>query len=220
MKIQPRIERLKSRWAKRADRWAARHISPDAGYVFTVDYLEGRIALWEQYLGELKGRQGVRFLEIGSYEGRSAVWFLDHILTDATASIVCLDIFTQHYGLRFDHNICVSGAANKVTKIKGRSEEVLAGLPPTTFDFIYIDGSHHALNVLMDAVAGWRLLKPRGIMMFDDYLWQIDDPPATRPQMAIDLFLSGFEPELEILHHGEQVIVRKRPTQIAVAGQN
>ena len=220
MKIKPRIERLKSRWAKRADRWAARHIPPDAGYVFTADYLEGRIALWEQHLSELKGRPGVRFLEIGSYEGRSAVWFLEHILTDATASIVCLDIFTQHYELRFDHNIRVSGAANKVTKIKGRSEEVLTSFPRTTFDFIYIDGSHHALNVLMDAVAGWRLLKPRGITMFDDYLWQIDDPPATRPQMAIDLFLSAFEPQLEMLHHGEQVVVRKLPTQIAEAAQN
>lgn len=66
-------------------------------------------------------------LEIGSYEGRSAVWFLENILTHPTARIVCVDLFTRlPFELRFDHNIRISGAGDKVTKMKGRSETVLS----------------------------------------------------------------------------------------------
>ena len=39
------------------------------------------------------------------------------------------------------------------------------------FDFIYIDGSHMRVDVLLDAVLAWQLLKPGGIMALDDYEW-------------------------------------------------
>ena len=37
-------------------------------------------------------------------------------------------------------------------------------------DLIYIDGSHLAKDVLSDAILSWKLLKPSGVMIFDDYL--------------------------------------------------
>jgi hypothetical protein len=39
------------------------------------------------------------------------------------------------------------------------------------FDFIYIDGSHMRVDVLLDAVLAWQLLKPGGFMVLDDYEW-------------------------------------------------
>ena len=41
------------------------------------------------------------------------------------------------------------------------------------FDFIYIDGSHIAKDVLTDACMAWPLLMPKGLMVFDDYMWEI-----------------------------------------------
>lgn len=39
------------------------------------------------------------------------------------------------------------------------------------FDLIYIDGSHMRVDVMMDAVLAWPLLKAGGVMVFDDYEW-------------------------------------------------
>jgi predicted O-methyltransferase YrrM len=79
------------------------------------------------------------------------------------------------------------------------------------FDFIYIDGSHIAKDVLTDACMAWPLLKPKGLMVFDDYLWS---PSARdilhRPKAAIDAFTNLFAEEVEIVHVGYQLVVRKR----------
>ena len=79
------------------------------------------------------------------------------------------------------------------------------------FDFIYIDGSHIAKDVLTDACMAWPLLKSKGLMVFDDYLWS---PSARdilhRPKAAIDAFTNLFAEEVEIVHVGYQLVVRKK----------
>jgi predicted O-methyltransferase YrrM len=110
---------------------------------------------------------------------------------------------------RFDHNIRVSGHAAKVVKIKGLSEAVLLDLESASYDAIYVDGSHRAVNVIMDAVLSWRLLKPGGVLIFDDYRWHPERPAWERPQLAVDLFLSLVGTHAVILHKAYQVIVRK-----------
>jgi predicted O-methyltransferase YrrM len=79
------------------------------------------------------------------------------------------------------------------------------------FDFIYIDGSHIAKDVLTDACMAWPLLSPKGLMVFDDYLWS---PSARdilhRPKIAIDAFTNLFAEEVEIVHVGYQLVVRKK----------
>ena len=39
-----------------------------------------------------------------------------------------------------------------------------------SFDFIYIDPSHQAPDILTDAVLAFKLLRLSGVMVFDDYL--------------------------------------------------
>ena len=150
-------------------------------------------------------------LEIGSFEGRSAAWFLEHVLTDEAAEIVCVDVFSQP-GLeaRFDHNVRLADRHGRARKLKGKSADVLATLEPASFDAIYVDGGHDAATVSLDSLLAWKLLKPGGILIFDDYLWEPERPPSGRPQLAIDLFREAMGDALEVLHAGYQVIVRKR----------
>lgn len=189
----------------------ARQLDAESDYSFTEDYVSPNVSEWGKLLAVYKGEPDVRMLEIGSFEGRSTVWFLTSVLTHPAARIVCVDIFTQAAReLRFDHNIRIAGAVDKVTKLKGRSEELLGQLPRESFDIIYIDGSHQAVNVLFDAVSAWFLLKAGGVLVFDDYIWEMDKPPSERPQRAIDLFLESFEGRYELLSKAYQVILRKR----------
>lgn len=64
------------------------------------------------------------------------------------------------------------------------------------FDFVYVDGSHQAPDVLCDALLGFKLLRVGGVMAFDDYLWAEDLPtgrdPIRCPKPAIDTFTNLF----------------------------
>ena len=178
-------------------------------FAFTSDYVSSFTPSWEKYLEEFRKRENVKLLEIGSFEGRSSIWFLENILTPPTSSITCVDVFCQEWELLFDHNIKISGFSDKVPKIKGRSECILLTLKEKSFDIIYVDGSHLAPSVLMDAVSSWLLLKVGGIMILDDYEWGSDKSPENRPKIGIDLFLRVFQNHLEVLHKEYQVIIRK-----------
>lgn len=191
--------------------------------IYTYDWFHQHIPTWRTILGPLAGKPDLNFLEIGSFEGRSACWLLKNVLTDETTHLTCVDLFLDALGGHdefmprqarpngnFDHNIALTGAAHRVTKIKSTSEAALLRLPSAAFDFIYIDGSHHAPYVLTDAVLAWRCLKVGGLLCFDDYLWGLDElPDVERPQIAIDTFISVFRGMQEVVHRGDQVFVRK-----------
>jgi len=179
-------------------------------FIYSEDYFSKHIPILKHHLREFIGKENIRLLEIGSFEGRSAVWFLQNVLTHPESAFVCIDPFWNlKHEIAFFHNLKLSGASDKATPMKGLSEEILPTLKEKSFDIIYIDGSHMAMNVLMDAVSSWLLLKPGGVIIFDDYRWEPAKPEIERPKMAIDLFLNAFQSQLEILHHDYQVIVKK-----------
>ena len=78
----------------------------------------------------------------------------------------------------------------------GRSYRELAKLiqENQTFDFIYVDGNHSAASVLADASMCFGLLRPTGIMLFDDYLWDHDPDWLLRPKMSVDAFVNMYQP--------------------------
>lgn len=198
-------------WMKRiADRLLARSLRNSKALSFSEDYVSSWTGDWSKHLAGCMGKKDVAFLEIGCFEGRATIWFLENILTHPSATISCVDSFSRRGGEpRFDHNIDISGVASRVTKIRGRSEDILPGLATRRFDAVYIDGSHRAPDVLMDAMASWQMLKPGGTMIFDDYGWTEGKLPADRPGQAIDLFIETMGSRAELLHRDYQVILRK-----------
>jgi len=69
------------------------------------------------------------------------------------------------------------------------------------FDFIYIDGSRMAFDVITDAVLSFELVRIGGIIAFDDYLWKLpgSNNILTNPKFAIDSFTNIFSPRIRIL---------------------
>jgi hypothetical protein len=56
----------------------------------------------------------------------------------------------------------------------------------------------------------WPLLKPEGLMVFDDYMWGNPRDALHRPKIAIDAFTTIFGETAEIIHVGYQLVVRKK----------
>jgi hypothetical protein len=184
-----------------------------AGYSYTRDWFTRCTKTWPRLLASFVGRPAVAALEIGSSEGRSAIWLLENVLTNPTSSITCIDPFYLPWReFRFDYNIRLSGRADQVVKRKGKSRDILQQLPANAYDLIYIDGSHVAADVLLDTLLSWARLKPGGVLIFDDYRLNRKQPAFMRPQLAIDLFLESFEGRYDLLHKEYQVLIRKLQT--------
>jgi predicted O-methyltransferase YrrM len=191
------------------------------GSAFSRDWTSHHIPVWEQLLRE-RAHEPLRVLEIGSFEGRSALFFLQFL---PNCQLTCIDTFegsvehrtpgSRHHTdmveveARFDAN--TRPFADRLEKLKAFSIEALSELQRTSrrFDVVYVDGDHHAASAFTDAQQSWDLLASGGVMILDDYLWQPAKPTAERPQAGIDAFLQAKAGEYEVLHSDYQVIIRK-----------
>lgn len=188
---------------------------------FTTDWASGNFGLWRRVLAPLRA-EPIRILEIGSWEGRSALFFLNFF---ESSTIVCIDTFAgnieeaqiyqtlaeqlQEVEQRFDRNLAPFN--HRVEKIKSRSVPALdtlkaAGRP---FDLAYIDGSHWRDEVMADSRGVWELLSSNGIIIWDDYGWGSKLPPEQRPQPAIDDFLRERQGAYRLLHKGYQLVIER-----------
>jgi predicted O-methyltransferase YrrM len=191
-------------------------------YNFTTDWFQNTAKpVWDQLIPQIRP---TRILEIGSFEGASACYLIDALAGDHPIELHCIDSWgggIEHVEMgvnmsaveaRFDANIAsaMKGSTHAVNfhKHKAYSDVALAKLlaDPArrlAFDFVYIDGSHQAPDVLSDAVLAFRLLRVGGVMAFDDYLWSENLPygkdPIRSPKIAIDAFTNIYCRKLNVL---------------------
>jgi predicted O-methyltransferase YrrM len=192
----------------------------EEGRTFSTDWAATHFFDWAVLLKELRPKP-LRILEIGSWEGRSALFFLNYL---PQSHIVCIDPFegnAEHHAnpyfadlalkseAQFDRNL--ASHQDRVEKIKGSSTEILPGLAIAgrRFDLAYIDGSHKAADVYRDAVLTWTLMELGGIVVFDDYEWSTSDVDAEPPKPGIDAFLAAHAGQYRELARGYQIAIQK-----------
>ena len=173
---------------------------------------------FESQLMPLAGKFNLRFLQIGAFTGDATVWLVDNVLVTKNSVLEDVDIWTgsdeeEHKDMNwldvervYDSRIAFRP---NVIKYKMDSKEFLRSIEEPTYDFIYIDGDHTAEGVLQDAVLAWRLLKPGGIMAFDDYLWNYNGDPFLEPKRGVDAFLAVCEGQYTIIESGYQLWIEK-----------
>ena len=202
----------------RAERWFE-------GKRFTADWTSWHFPNWAKLIGRRRARP-LRVLEIGSWEGRSTLFFLNFL---PAAHITCIDTFAggqEHReaaaqdpkearslrGLerRFDAN--TSKFRRRVEKIKAQSTDALAALAVAErrFDLAYIDGGHKAVEAYADGALTWPLMARGSMVIFDDYQWADMPEPLDNPGPGIDRFLQSVKGQYRFAHKSYQIAIVKR----------
>lgn len=184
---------------------------------FSNDWFCGNIPHWLAAFHKYKlFDKDLEALEIGSWEGLSSRFILE---TLPRARLTCVDTWAgadEHQGRplntiedNFDANLLPF--ASRLCKFKGTSFNYFSTQQErrAQFDLIYIDGSHHSDDVIIDAVKGFEQLKTGGLMIFDDYLWRFYRRSIDNPAAAINSFLRLKAGCCEIVSVYAQVILRK-----------
>jgi hypothetical protein len=189
------------------------------GKNFSSDWTTYNIPKWAELLAGFRDVP-VNVVEIGSWEGRSALFFLNYL---CQAHVVCIDTFGGNVEHKlddwfaklvpetegkFDANVALFGA--RVEKIKGPSGTVLPrlGVEGRRFHIAYIDGSHFPADVYSDAALTWSMITPGGVVIFDDYAWDLMEEHE-RPKPGVDAFLKTIEGQYRLIHCDYQMVIGK-----------
>jgi predicted O-methyltransferase YrrM len=187
------------------------------------DWFSHNIASWQAIFREAGAPRSI--LEIGAYEGRSTVWMAEHLLAPG-GEMVVVDHWQgsathdpaemPNVEARFDANLAEVRRrvpAARLAKVKAASVDALARLlvegRAGSFDFVYVDGSHEAPDVLTDAALAYPLLRVGGLIAFDDYGWRRFADVNDNPKAAIDAFANLFWKRLGLVSSGYQAFFRK-----------
>jgi predicted O-methyltransferase YrrM len=198
------------------------------GFQFNDDWFTGNITTWLRAFQEQAYEKNAELncLEIGSWQGQSALFLLHHF---GRAKLTCVDtwegadehklgdaaIIKSLSSLErvFDGNL--SRYRNRLTKYKGSSYQYFnENFERDKFDLIYIDGSHHSDDVLVDAIKSFEMLKVNGLMIFDDYFWKYYTRTIDNPSGAINAFIRMKFHQLKVICFDYQLIVRKTTTSV------
>ena len=150
-------------------------------YFFTQSWFQGNERTWDGMLSaHFNKDQKLRFLEIGSHEGRSTTFILDNFMNHPDSILHCIDPFLSDdptspvdnntYEI-FKRNISLSDNYSKLVLHKDKSQYILPLFLQARreYDVIYIDGSHLPKDIMSDAILCSELIAKNGMLIFDDY---------------------------------------------------
>jgi len=180
-------------------------------FKFDEDWVTEHESTWLKLIGNLSA-QPVRVLEIGSWQGRSAIWWLDHLALHPASTIqLCDPCADPGRYTQLMRNLIQHDDFRKCSLARCASSSLLPNMPTDFFDWIYVDGSHEASDVMLDACMSYRAAKRGATIIFDDYGADKTVEPGilVEPRIALDGWLAAHAGLLEVLHTGYQLAVRK-----------
>lgn len=192
------------------------HYSYPSYFFSPWDDFTMHIPNWDVLLQNYKSQPDLKFLELGTANGRAAHWLCSEILTGTNSTLHTVDQFKiQRYKPKKNWHIVIDEELDiDVTENLGpliENEKCEFFQTSTTsflhetdelYDFIYIDASHEPVDVLSDAIHSFLKLKENGVILFDDYGWG-------DCRYGIEAFLLAYNKEIEILFKNYQVAIKK-----------
>ena len=182
---------------------------------FSQKWFLNNFEIFSNYLPKELNKE-FSYLEIGSYEGLSALYILSNypnakVITvdlwdESNINSESLEVNFRKVEKRFDENL----KDYKFTKIKKDSVIALRELlkKNISFDIIYIDGSHNGEDILSDAIESYKLLNKGGIIIFDDIV-NANKNISIQSYKGFEKFCEIYSYKLKILYLKNIAVVKK-----------
>lgn len=121
-------------------------------------------------------------VEIGTGTGVSGLWLLRGMRSDGVLTTV--DIEGEHQRLAKETFASAGIPHTRVRTISGAALDVLPRLTDGHYDLVFCDGDKREYGAYLDAAL--RLLRPGGIVAFDNALWhdRVADPSVRDEETA------------------------------------
>jgi len=134
----------------------------------TTDYFSINTYYWNKIIS--KNFKEFSYLEIGSWEGNSALYILKNYKTN---NVLCVDLWEKNNEINknFENfKLNIEDFKNRLTFFREKSDSFFIN-NKEKFDVIYIDGSHESIQVYKDMNNAWNFLNVDGIIICDDYFY-------------------------------------------------
>ena len=183
--------------------------------IITNDYFSPSAFYFYNLLNKLP--KNFKYLEIGSYEGNSALYVSTNF---PHSNITCVDLWegVEEYKGKdfniiernFDANL--KGLSN-INKIKSTSDDFFIK-NTIMYDFIYVDGNHKSDYVLRDCENAWKFLNDGGFIVCDDYIWNYYKDIKLNPCFAVNKFLKKNNKVKILFVSSSQIFLQKTKSQV------
>lgn len=201
----------------------------NAKYKFTEEWFDHIIPMWSELFKDHYKTPIKSVLEIGCYEGRATIWLCENVLSNQQVSNYdVVDTFSgtvTESGMvgtadrlndnksfiksNFEHNISFFQDKIPFNLHQGYSQYELPKLVEQgkQYDFIYIDASHQSDDTFVDGYFAHKMLKPGGLIIFDDFGWKDPKKPHENcsPEIGIRLFFSLYSESYRPLFANYQI---------------
>jgi len=184
---------------------------------YTQNWFFAHIPIWMFVFNKklkIDLKKKYKILELGSFEGLSTVFLLK---TFINSTVYSCDSFTfgENKNLATNSNFDrFKKNTNKFLsrfKFHKKNTDDFFYKNKLIFDIIYVDAFHRYDYLIKDAVNSFLALTPnRGVIIFDDFMWDRYDDYRLMPARAIIEFYSKYRKNLEIVHLGYQAIFIKK----------
>lgn len=187
--------------------------------IFDHDWFKQNVQNLEM-LAQGHEEQPLQILEIGAFEGRSTLWFAEKF---PNAVITTIDTWKgghDHTNMssvdfekvkaNFRHNLAPHRHRVRVMEMSSFDALITLYKEQKRFSFVYVDGSHTAIDVNLDLTMSFKLLDVSGLIYCDDYFWGFnqfsskdqDHPDFVfdTPKIGIDAFIDVYRNKIYPVH--------------------
>jgi hypothetical protein len=161
-------------------------------------------------------KKKINVLVLGSFEGMSAIFFLNNF---NVKKIYCIDTWdvalykkekTKPNPNAENYFVNNTKYYNQVKKIKSTTRNFFEKNIFSSFDIIYIDASNDYLNVFNDAKNSWDILNKNKYLIFNSLLWRDSKKLGKYNLAGINMFLNNNKIHYKLISISSNMLILKK----------
>jgi hypothetical protein len=161
-------------------------------------------------------KKKINIIILGCFEGMSTIFFLNNFNIKKIYSIDKWDVTlykksNSKPNLKAENNFNYNTRYyNQVNKIKSTTRDFFKKNIVSSADIIYIDASHHYLDVFNDAKNSWNILNKNKYLIFNSLLWRNSKKLGQYNLAGVNMFLKNNKIQYQLVSISSNMLILKK----------